>query len=65
MPISPDDPLHRTNIHIYERDVLVLKNHYGTGWSVIIRQLVRDHCNAITNRPRGRTTVGDLIGDDD
>lgn len=45
MPKLPDEPLHKTNINLYERDVVDMKNLYGYGWSEVVRNLVRQHLN--------------------
>lgn len=43
MPKLPDEPLHKTNINLYQRDVEDMKRVYGWGWSEVIRNLVRKH----------------------
>lgn len=45
MPKLPDEPLHKTNINLYVRDVEDMKALYGYGWSEIVRNLVRQHLN--------------------
>lgn len=43
MPKLPDEPLHKTNINLYQRDVEDMKRVYGYGWSEVVRNLVRQH----------------------
>lgn len=43
MPKLPDEPLHKTNINLYCSDVEQMKEHYGYGWSEVVRNLVRRH----------------------
>lgn len=43
MPAPADEPLSRCDLNLYTKDKAWLFRRYGTGWSVIIRQLVRQH----------------------
>lgn len=40
MPNEADRPLHKVLLNLYEEDYKWLKNVYGEGWSVAIRDLV-------------------------
>ena len=60
MPIRPDAPLRKVTLNLYAADAVRMMDYYGTGWTEIIRNLVRSHVQAI--RPSVRT-LEDLIDD--
>jgi hypothetical protein len=60
MPIRPDAPLRRVTLNLYQNDVVDMDSYYGHGWTEIIRNLVRQHVQAL--KPNVRT-LGDLHDD--
>lgn len=40
---GPDEPLTKVTININSRDYLWLKEHYGHGYSGVVRSLIRSH----------------------
>lgn len=62
MPRTPDEPLRRVTLNLFEADCAWFELHYGAGWTTRIRQhlhqLVTDRQS--TEYHRGRRTIGDL-----
>jgi hypothetical protein len=50
----------RAEVKLFDRDKELMITHYGQGWTGVIRELVKIHCNMIrTKGSRGRLIVGD------
>ena len=43
MPRIPDEPLRKVTLNLYEADVRWCQNHYGQGYTEIIRQALREY----------------------
>ena len=57
MPIRPDAPLRKVTLNLYEADATAMYDLYGYGWTEMVRNLVRQHLQAL--KPSVRT-LGDL-----
>lgn len=43
MAPKPGDPLLKVTLNLYADDVAKMERLYGRGWSVTVRELVREH----------------------
>jgi len=63
MPVNPDDPLRRVNMHFYEADIAFCTRHFGGGWQRQIREILRAKVNELRRQGRGPLTLGDIFGE--
>lgn len=62
MPKIVTEPLEKVTLNLFEKDLKVIRSHYGQGWSERVREVVHEH--VLTIKPRQRLTIGDIIDDD-
>jgi len=61
MPTPAGDPLRKVTLNLYESDCVTLENHYGRGWSSIVRDVIGDHAHFIRRSTvKPKPTLGDL-----
>jgi hypothetical protein len=63
MPPRSDEPLRRVTLNLGEVDCKIMEDRYGHGWTTVIRDLVRQHCQLERRKPKYARTLGDLADD--
>lgn len=60
MPRTPDEPLRRVTLNLFEADCAWFELHYGAGWTTRIRQHLHQLVTDRAGYHQVRKTLGDL-----